>query len=587
MKFFHQLPQRKRMIVLALLLLFSVLLASKLFLSCSVSSADTSFEAFTEELFRQELSSNTISLHYTLANPSTYGLESLPVTFGEYSSDISASEKSLTTYITALEFFEDAHLSDKNQLTYDILHDYLTSSADGLDYLLYQEPLSPVTGIHAQLPILLSEYQFYTASDVEVYLQLLDQTDEYFNSIITFEEAKADAGLFMPDYQMESVISYSESFIAMDTENYLLSSFEERVNALENTSDADRAAWIAQNAQLVDEVIFPAYENLISSMTKLKGQGNNEMGLCYFPDGKSFYEYLVRQEAGVTETIPELQEMTLSQIMEDLMAMQSVLSGDVLEQASLRASSDIFPSSPEEILNELKNKTTTAFPEIPSVQAEIKYVSSAMEEYLSPAFYMIPAIDNTNENVIYINQGQTTSGLNLYTTLAHEGYPGHLYQTVYFASQNPDPIRSLLNYGGYVEGWATYAEMMSYYFSPLSNTDATLLQKNNSLILGLYAYADMGIHYDGWTPEETLEFFSSYGISDEATVQSIYELIIGTPGNYSKYYLGYLKFYDLKKEIAEIQKEDFSQQEFHKAVLDVGPAPFRIVESYVKKVLLE
>ena len=63
-----------------------------------------------------------------------------------------------------------------------------------------------------------------------------------------------------------------------------------------------------------------------------------------------------------------------------------------------------------------------------------------MEEYLSPAFYMIPAIDNTSENVIYINKGHITDNLSLFTTFAHEGYPGHLYQNVYYASLHPNPI---------------------------------------------------------------------------------------------------------------------------------------------------
>ena len=67
--------------------------------------------------------------------------------------------------------------------------------------------------------------------------------------------------------------------------------------------------------------------------------------------------------------------------------------------------------------------------------------------------------------------------IRLFTTLAHEGYPGHLYQTTYYANTNPDPLRNLLNFSGYVEGWATYAEMCSYYLSSLEKPYATLLQK--------------------------------------------------------------------------------------------------------------
>ena len=106
---------------------------------------------------------------------------------------------------------------------------------------------------------------------------------------------------------------------------------------------------------------------------------------------------------------------------------------------------------------------------------------------------MIPEIDNISENVIYLNEGYVRDDLSMFTTLAHEGYPGHLYQTVYYASGNPDPVRNLFSFGGYVEGWATYAEMCSYYLADIPKEQAVFLQKNASVMLGLYALADMGI----------------------------------------------------------------------------------------------
>ena len=234
----------------------------------------------------------------------------------------------------------------------------------------------------------------------------------------------------------------------------------------------------------------------------------------------------------------------------------------------------------ELILSELQSGISNAFPDPPETALQVKYVPEEMEEHLSPAFYMIPAIDNTEENVIYINQTKMGDDLTLFTTLAHEGYPGHLYQTVFFEGTDPDPVRSLFGFGGYVEGWATYAEMCSYYLTPLSKEQATLLQKNASIILALYALADMGIHYEGWSRLDTVSFFCSYGITDAAAVEQIYELIIGSPANYLKYYIGYVEFLELKKEWAE-KADEFSQKEFHEAVLRVGPAPFETVEEYM------
>ena len=585
---FHLILKHRKKIFLILpccllVILISFLSGNAFWSSLHAESSDRQFRTFTRSLFQTEVSANTISLHYTLRSPSDYGIADIPATYGSLSSDSVAAKASVRNVLSSLQEFDPDTLSSENTLTFKILDTYLKNASTGTDYLLYQEPLGPVSGIHTQLPVLLSEYSFYDTQDVETYLALLKETPSYFDSVIRFEQKKAASGLFMPDYQADSVLDTCQSFIDMGKENYLVSTFNERIASLDLLPENKKDSFQKENMKLVIEEIYPAYQNLITAIKSLKGKGMNEQGLSHFPYGKKYYEYLVRQTTGCNESISRLRLMTRAQILEDLSAMQKVL---FPADAALTQASVLEQTSPDSMLDDLRSKITDTFPEIPDVDFQVKYVPESMQDYLSPAFYMIPAIDNLTENVIYINNGQTASGLNLYTTLAHEGYPGHLYQTVYFSASEPDPIRSILDFGGYVEGWATYAEMMSYYLAPLPKTEASLLQKNSSVILGLYALADMGIHYDGWSVTDTVRFFSDYGINDPNAVQSVYKLIIGSPANYLKYYIGYLKFYELKKEMADAMGNQFSQKEFHRAVLDVGPAPFEIVYDEVEKNLL-
>lgn len=585
---FHLILKHRKKIFLILpccllVILISFLSGNAFWSSLHAESSDRQFRTFTRSLFQTEVSANTISLHYTLRSPSDYGIADIPATYGSLSSDPVAAKASVRNVLSSLQEFDPDTLSSENALTFKILDTYLKNASTGTDYLLYQEPLGPVSGIHTQLPVLLSEYSFYDTQDVETYLALLKETPSYFDSVIRFEQKKAASGLFMPDYQADSVLDTCQSFIDMGKENYLVSTFNERIASLDLLPENKKDSFQKENMKLVTEEIYPAYQNLITAIKSLKGKGMNEQGLSHFPYGKKYYEYLVRQTTGCNESISRLRLMTRAQILEDLSAMQKVL---FPADAALTQASVLEQTSPDSMLDDLRSKITDTFPKIPDVDFQVKYVPESMQDYLSPAFYMIPAIDNLTENVIYINNGQTASGLNLYTTLAHEGYPGHLYQTVYFSASEPDPIRSILDFGGYVEGWATYAEMMSYYLAPLPKTEASLLQKNSSVILGLYALADMGIHYDGWSVTDTVRFFSDYGINDPNAVQSVYKLIIGSPANYLKYYIGYLKFYELKKEMADALGNQFSQKEFHRAVLDVGPAPFEIVYDEVEKNLL-
>ena len=543
------------------------------------SGQDRRFRQFTKQLFCQELSSNTISLHYTLKNPKEYDIRENEVTFGTFPTDNKNLLASVENLEEVLKTFDYNKLSVENSLTYDVLKCYLNMTERDADYILYDEPMGLVSGVQTQLPVILSEYPFYEQSDVDTYLQLMKTTPEYFASLLKFEQKKSKAGLFMSDKMAERVIEQCKAFRDMEENNYLYSTFAERVQTVTSLSDKQKSDYIQKNARMIKEYVLPAYDKLICEIEKLKGSGKNEQGLCYLPRGKDYYEQVVEASTGSMRSVEEIRDMARRQMMEDLEAMERVM------QNSGQEVNAAVPQNPISILQDLQTKILTSFPKLPDTTYEVKYVPKAMQEHLSPAFYMIPAIDAYNENVIYVNEAQRGNTMALFTTLAHEGYPGHLYQTVYFANTNPDPIRTILNFGGYVEGWATYAEMCSYYLAPLTKDQATLLQKNSSIVLGLYTLADIGIHYDGWSREDAIAFYKKYGIGDEDNINRIYDLILGSPGNYLKYYVGYVEFLELKKDWVKEYGSQASQKEFHKAVLDIGPAPFKVVEKYIGREL--
>lgn len=614
MVFLFPYSKRKRISFLSLILIISIV--STLVLGGCTSKTnknqDKEFQKFTKQLFHSQIASNSISLHYSLKNPENYGISDSKVTFGLFLTDTDVAKASAENLQKALARFSYEALSRENQVTYSVLEKTFENAEADSDYLLYEEPMGLVSGIQTQLPVLLSEYVFYGVEDVDTYLELLKTVPDYFDSLMEFEKKKSAAGLFMSDGAADTVIAQCTAFMEMGESNYLISTFVDRLKTV-GISKEEQSSYIKKNAQLLQSYVLPSYNQLIAGIQDLKGTGKNAEGLCHLPKGKEYYEQVVAEATGSGRSISELKELTKGQIITDLEAMERALgtitekekgSADAdeskgtedsgteedvetaavfVEQVSVEASAMLMGTDPTVILSELEGKIKTAFPKPPETSVQIKYVPKALEAHLSPAFYMIPAIDNTSENVIYVNQSHMNSPLTLYTTLAHEGYPGHLYQTIYFAGTNPDPVRSILNFPGYVEGWATYAEMCSYYFSSLSKEQATLLQKNSSIMLGLYTLADMGIHYDGWSRMDTVSFFKNYGIRDADTVGRIYNLILGSPGNYLKYYIGYVEFLELKKEWVEKKGENFSQKEFHQAVLSVGPADFETVEKYMRE----
>lgn len=677
--FLSRLPKRKKIPLLLILLVAA--LGAFFYVTGFPVTEEQRFDRFTREVFCQELSGNTLSQHYTVAQPDTFGLEDSEPSLGDASlKSRMLACASCENYLSALAQFDYEKLSAAQQLTFDIFQKYLDTELSAAAYLLYDEPLSPTLGIQAQLPILLAEYTFRTKGDIEDYLALLTRVPDYFNSILSFERDKSSAGLFMSDTNAREVLSQCRDFIKNPDENYLLQIFDEKIDAVSNLTVDEKIAYKERSQKALLGYVIPAYESLIDGVTQLMGTGKNEMGLFYFPQGTRYYEYLVKSVVGDDRSIAEIEEEVKQQMVADFTAVRelslprtqsgadgasggtnsqtevsgtsgqtsagndvatqrsdsqtvvsetpgqafvgnsaaSPLSGgqimnfdassqasagnsaapqlsgkeltnfEISSQTSAGNSAAAQPSfgneDPVGMLKDLREKIAQDFPAAPAVSCEVKYVHDSLKDYLSPAFYLTPAIDSYKDNVIYINPAGNYSGLELYTTLAHEGYPGHLYQSVTFQAANPDPLRCILDTGGYIEGWATYVEMYSYSLWPRDQTQAAISQHNRSFTLGLASLLDIGIHYRGYSLEDVSAFLEKLGF-DATTAASLYKSILQSPANYLQYYVGYLNFRDLRDDVKTRLGDRFSLREFHNAVLQTGPAPFGILQKNVYRLL--
>ncbi|MCI7099440.1 MAG: DUF885 domain-containing protein [Lachnospiraceae bacterium] len=546
-------------------------------------SVSDEFENFTTSLFCEEITENTLNLHYALEDPASFGISDYPLTLGEYSQNyFQETAERADELLTQLKEFDYDELTYNQKLTYDILENTLKLSRESRDFPYYEEALQPSIGIQSELPTLFAEYTFNTERDITDYLALLKDVNRYFTDIIAYEQEKSDAGLFMSDYCADMVIKDCESFISQTDDNFLITTFEERLDEIEWLDEGKKEAFILENRKLVTGDVISAYQMLIDGLRKLKGTGVNEGGICNYDNGKDYYKYVLQQSVGTDRPVKELENMTIDRITADFRAMQELMKNN----PRLNTASGDFEFSltdPLEIIQDLQEKMLEDFPKLETdINLQIKYVSKSMEDSLSPAFYLTPPIDNPVDNVIYINGGSSDSS-DLYSTLAHEGYPGHLYQTVYTASCSNSPIRYLCSTAGYSEGWATYVENLAYSYDTGIDTDlASLMQHNNSLSLGLYALLDFYINYEGQTPDEIADFLKNYGITDTEAITEVYYYIVSQPCNYLKYYIGYLEILDLKTDAQEALGDSFNLKKFHTFFLEMGDSPFYLIREYME-----
>ena len=587
-------------------------------------SENSRFESFTENLFRAEVSANTLTLHYALAAPASQGIKKPAVSLGTVSSDAASAEETARlcqNYEKQLKNFHYSRLSKDNQLTLDMLLLYFHTRASlGKNYIL-DEPLGPSLGIQAQLPVLLAEYAFYTKEDISDYLKLLGTIKPYFQSILDFEKEKISSGCFMSNTTLDRILKQCSSFIQNPDSNYMDDIFAQKLKTFSNPklSQKDQEELCTYHHKLIIQQVIPAYQELVSGLKTLRGSGKNSRGLAYFEGGRAYYLYLLQSQTGTYVPVKKIEQRLSAQLLKDYEEIQTLLKSDPSLASSLSQYSTAITLTPSQMLEKLPSLMAGDFPELKNTTYELRSVHESMKSFLSPAFYLTPPVDTGSPNVIYINDSGRSTSLELFGTLAHEGFPGHLYQTVSFSRSKPANIRYLITSSGYVEGWATYVESYAYQYaaslmtnlsrnsassdfhdsdtsgtsdtsgrSSISNmssaSNATRLAwLNRSMNLCIYSLIDIGIHYRGWEQARVAAFLKAFGITNSSAASEIYQYIVETPGNYLKYYWGYLNFLDLKKSCQNSMGADFDLKKFHRKIMEIGPVQFPVLEKYLKQ----
>ncbi len=576
-----------------------------LFVFLLLTSDTRKFRSFTDQLFCSELSRNTLSMHYTVANPENFGLEQVSATLPVYApgtKDTQALQVAQT--LDFLDGISFDRLSSSDQKIYALLSAHFENELGAKDLFYYDEPLSPSSGMQTQLPVLLAEYTFRSAKDVEDYLKLLDCTDEYFGGLLVYEREKAAAGLFMSDASAKKVVEQCDTI--MDTSllesgtHFLQTTFTERLALLQEQgllTEEEIAQYTSENNRLLKTVMAPAYTALGDGIFVLMGKGTNDGGLAGFPNGREFYSYLLRRDVGCYRDMKEIKSMICEDFSTNMDALVTLTSENpnALAHAENGHFENILPfENAESMLAFLEQRMQKDFPALPNpVPYSVKSISESLADYSSPAFYLTPPLDDINNNAIYLNPNNHYGKLDMFTTLAHEGYPGHLYQCVYNNSKpssKQNPILSLLGCVGYAEGYALYVELISYDYAKeiaenAGNTEAAqyyeILKTDRKVQLGLYALLDVAIHYEGADFETIQSFLSSVGITNEDACRNVYEYIAEEPANYLRYYLGYLEILSLKEKAATLWGDDFNDYKFHTFLLDAGPADFKHLNAWL------
>lgn len=554
------------------------------------------FEQYLDDYFKDVVTDDTLTYNYTIRDGADYGLEEPEVTLGDpgmTAEEIGQDKEEFEGWVKKLDAIDRSCLTEDQKLTYDVLDEYFEVSAGIFDNVYLYEPFSPMRGLQANIATNFTDYRFDDKGDVERYIELLGQIPDYFAEYLDFEQEKSEKGYFMSDAVCDKVISQCKDFVADKENHFMETTFNDNIDALDFLTDEEKAEYKEANKQAVENSLLPAFENVADVLSGLKGTGTNDGGICNYDGGKGYYEYLLKNFAGTAKSPEEVIDMLDTELQKLMVSLYQYYLGNQAAYEYFATNYDsIFAETDQMTASEMVDKMMETASEHYPDAGTINYKAEALDKNLETimddvlAYYMAPAIDDPDNNLIRVN-GLHTDGM--WTTLAHEGYPGHMLQNAYYMSTDPEPVRTLMNFLGYKEGWAMYACYDSLYYyeyeeSEYGDTIAALYQLNDEMSYLMMGRVDLGINYEGWTLQDTADYLTKNGM-DGSAAQELYTTMVGDPAVYQSYSTGYYEMKELRDYAEEKMGDDFDLKTFNTIILETGPCQFDILKEQVDKKL--
>ena len=552
------------------------------------------FDELLEESFIDFVSSCIINLNSYIRNPELYGITDVPVTWDGFVTTEVCEEgvEESWEWIEHFESFDREALTPLQQQSYDILVWRVESSRAFLETPMYyyRSALKGNSGVHILLPLLLDEFYFYTQQDIDNYLQLLSEIHVVFEDAIVLEGIRIERGFAMSDRILEEVIGEAEGFIENLDDNTLLASFEFRMRGVDFLTEEEIEEYILQNHHIFLNYVVPAYEYLIQDLVGLRENSDENLGLAHFPHGREFYRLRFRT-VGSSYTPEEwfdLFDQRFREVCEQYLYLWWWYPDEMDEYLELGIHNF---ETPEDLVAFQFEQSLSSFPPLPE---GISYTIHRMDESLggfAAGFYMVPQLDNYLVNVIYYNPEFADENEFFYSLMAHEGL-GHMLQfTTVFHSDLPYFRKiNTLGFTSNVEGWAMHAQLYAYNFLDLSEMNVRRLVLWDEFSSLFSAIVDVGVHYMGWTLEETIEYLNSIPLlqfyPDEMFENAFYTAI-RNPGRAITYATGLMEMRVLQEHFEDLLGYNFDMRTFNEVFLSKAPAPFPLVKNWMEETFVE
>lgn len=536
------------------------------------------FDLFLDTIFDELVSDNYLYMHFNVADYKAMGIEKPEVGFGHIVYGVDEEEFNKTEkQLEDLLAFDYDKLSLRQQYDYDLLHYSLLETLCGLEYSKYNLIFSSSSQFSDGIVTNLMEFAMYDEESEEDFLAVLKDVPNYINEAIEYSKQQSNDGLYHSDDMLDEEISYIDNLISSNGKSIY-----------EHYKEYDIYPEVKE---LVENEVIPAFVTLKEYLNTLYGKTKSDkLALTKINNGYAEYTYITNtsNNGDMYAIYTQLIEVYSDWVNNFINAYQN--NEHILEDYEDFLNDDkAINLSAEDMLEYLRNNSSKRYEYLEDANYVVSSLDTLGDSTLG--YYVSPPIDNLNQNVIRVNakiNNEDYDQMSVFEVMAHEGFPGHLYQNIYFQQKNPHKFRATQSFIGYTEGYADLAAMDAI---DMLNVDDgyKAVAKLNSITFNshlLLSIVDLGVNYFGWDVNTIGNKLEKLFL-DKAIAQPLYDMVVAMPGTFVRYGVGYVSHLNLRKKAMDELGDKFDFVAYDRAIIENGPLPFAILEGVVEDYINE
>ncbi len=517
----------------------------------------------------------------------------------------------LTGVMATLAEYDETKLAEAKILSVKVLKELLGNPEDDRRYRYHNYPVNQLFGLQNAIPRFLDTFhQVNSSEDAEHYISRLSKVgvklDQNMEGLLIREER----GIIPPTFVIDKSVEIMQKFVDQPAEeNVLYASFKGKLEQADEIVEADRIKFLASAKTQIENVVYPAYQEYIDYCTALRAKSNDDAGVWKLPDGKAYYNYLLRRHTTTEMTADEIHAVGVDEVERIQTEMLEIFATEGYDPSlGVKALFDqlateerfYYPDTDEgraqiledyaAIIDEIDEGIASVFNIKPKAEIVVKRVPEFSEQTAPGAYYNHPSRDGSRPGTFYANlfDIKATPKFGMRTLAYHEGVPGHHFQiAIQTELEGILEFRKEFGFTSYSEGWGLYAEQLAWEMGFQTDPYDNLGRLQGELFRAVRLVVDTGIHAKRWTREQAIDYMLANTGTAESDVIAEIERYIVNPGQATAYKVGMMELLRLRNEAQEALGDEFDIRDFHDVVLKDGALPLTALRELVMKYIAQ